>query len=156
MDEVNVEKIMEEIREELPAQEERWAKIRFEEIPWDGEAGLPAQSGQGGPFSMERLEEETDRSIQCCGIAFFRPLPGGVKGLFKRAVRKLIRFCVEPIAQEVSRFHIAAASALDSIRHFVREQRKNDRRRDEELAGLRQRVAELEERLAVLEETKEA
>jgi len=148
MNEINVEKIMDEIRAQIPGQEEGWAALRFEDIP------MADVAENGGEKTFDR--RELDKSLAAASgreqLAFFRSIPGGrVKGLAKRAVRKLIRFCVEPICLDASAFHQSVLSALQNLRRFVGEMLTQNKRRDAEIALLRAEVKELRRRIDELE-----
>lgn len=145
MNEINVEKIMEEIRARIPHEEVAEAP-RFEDIPV-----VNGGEEAGGAFVRQELEKSISELSGSWEVSFFRPLSGGVKGLFKRVVRKLIRFCVEPIAQEATAFHKGVLRALQSFRRFVAESTAQNKRRDEEIDELRAQVEQLRTRLAELE-----
>lgn len=149
MEEINVEKIMEEIRAGIPVQEDGWAALRFEDIPVEN--GSEEALGEGS-FDQREFEKCVSAASGGWQVNFFRPIPGGrVKGFFKRVVRKLIRFCLEPICIEVTAFNKAVLHSLQSLRRFVKETLAQNKRRDAELALLRREVAELRERLDALE-----
>lgn len=148
MNEINVEKIMDEIRAQIPGQEEGWAALRFEDIP----VADVGESGPEKPFDKRELDKSLALASGREQLAFFRPLPDGrVKGLAKRVVRKLIRFCVEPICLDASAFHQAVLSALQNLRRFVGEMLMQNKRRDAELSLLRAEVEELRRRIDELE-----
>ena len=148
MNEINVEKIMDEIRAQIPRQEEDWAQLRFEDIPVADET----ETGREKPFDKRELDKCVAAASGKEQLAFFRPLPDGrVKGFAKRVVRKLIRFCVEPICLDASAFHQSVMGVLQSLRRFVGEMLAQQKRRDAEVALLRAEVEELRRRLDEVE-----
>jgi len=147
MNEINIEKIMDEIRAQIPEQEEGWAELRFEDVPVEN-----GTEGLGGAFDKRELDRGVMALSACTEVEFFRPVPGGsVKSFVKRVLRKLIRFCIEPICQDISRFHRASASALRELRRFVTATGAAHRRQEEELALLRAEVETLRARVEELE-----
>ncbi len=151
MDEINVEKIMEEIRSSIPEGEASWEKVRFEDI-----RGETAASGwEGEESGAEDLERGYAECRDSWRVDFFRPIPGGRFKVFcKRVVRKLIRFCVEPITQCVSEFNKSVVRTLGALRRALGEQRREQTRRERELEALREEVALLTTRVEELEKDK--
>ncbi|MBE6970006.1 MAG: hypothetical protein E7442_07830 [Ruminococcaceae bacterium] len=148
MNEINVEKIMNEIRAQIPEQESGWAALRFEDIPMENSG----EEVSAAAFDKRDFEKSVTALAASEQVEYFRPIPGGkVKSFTKRIVRKLIRFCVEPICQEVSAFHGLLLRAFQELRRFVAETAAQNRRRDAELELLRRETEELRARLDELE-----
>ena len=149
MDDIDVEKIMDEVRAQAARERPVWEAVRFEDIPLDTDA---AGDEPGGAAAPEELERDVAEAREHWRVAFFRPIQGGrLKGFFKRAVRKLIRFCVEPVTLEVTAFNRSVARCLGSLLRFTSRQREADARRDAELEALRARADALKRRLEALE-----
>ena len=147
---INAVQIMEDIRAALPTQEEDWRTLRFEDIPVDTTESL--EQNESAPFDQTDFDLNVGGALASWQIAFFRPLPDrGIKKLFKRVVRKLIRFCLEPVTQDCTEFNGSVARSLGLLRRYMRERAAVERRYENEIARLRRRTAELEERLAALE-----
>ena len=148
MNEINVEKIMNEIRAQIPAQESDWATLRFEDIPLEN-----AGEGSGtSAFEKRNFEKAVSALAAAEQVTFFHPIPGGkVKRFVKRVLRKLIRFCVEPICQDISAFHALLLRVFRELRCFVTETVAQNRRRDVELEQLRRETEALRARLDELE-----
>ena len=148
MNEINVEKIMDEIRAQIPQQEEGWEELRFEDIPVTAEG----EEAREKPFDKREMDKSLAAASGKEQLAFFRPMPdGSVKGFAKRVVRKLIRFCVEPICLDASAFHQSVMGVLQSLRRFVGEMLAQNKRRDAEMALLRAEVEELRRKIDELE-----
>ena len=151
MENMDMEKIMEDIRASLPDSEEGWARIRFEVIPVD--AAASAEESGTGHFDQEEFDKNAIRAGETWPVPYYRDIPGGkVKVFFKRVVRKLIRFCVDPITQDVTAFQQAVSRCLTSLRRYISEQFAAQRRQEAELDQLRRQVEELTERVRELEE----
>lgn len=148
MNEINVEKIMDEIRAQIPEGEAGWEKLRFEDVPVEN-GSIPES---GGLFERAEFDQEVKRLAASCEVEYFHPIPGGkLKRFVKRVLRKLIRFCVEPICAEVTDFHKRVARSLQHMRRFVSQYRAESLRREEELEALRAEVEALRGRIEELE-----
>lgn len=148
---IDVEKIMDEIRSRIPETEEKWAELKFEDIPVDPAAG--GWESTAGYFDFGRFEESVAQTTELWPVPYYREIEGAKWTVFpKKVIRKLIRFCVEPITQSVMNFHRAVMRALSSLRHFVADQNEWQSRQEEENLQLRRQIEELEERIAALEE----
>ena len=148
---IDVEKIMDEIRSQIPETEEKWAELRFEDVPVDPAAG--GRESAPGYFDINKFEESVAQTTELWPVAYYQEIEGAKWTVFpKKVVRKVIRFCVEPITQNVMNFHRAVMRALSSLRHFVADQLEWQSRTEAENQRLRRQIAELEERIAALEE----
>ena len=121
----------------------------FDEIPLEhGGETLPIE-----PFSLDILEEELAGLHASEKIAAFRPLPDkGIKRFVKRLLRKLMKFYVEPIAQDVTNYQCSNTLAVAQLRNYIVEQKKNERRLTElerENQNLKKQLRELCARLEV-------
>lgn len=151
MENVDVEKIMEGIRNTIPDREEKWKSVRFSDIPVDASADYMGGSS-GSSFDMADLEQGVKRAAEHNTVSYFQPLEGAAYTIpAKKIVRKLIRACVEPICRCVSVFQNAASRVLNQLLNFVRAQQSENKALRTELATLRRQVKELEQRLAELE-----
>ena len=148
MNEINVEKIMDEIRRQIPAEEAGWEKLRFEDIPVENGCGAESE----GAFDRREFDHEVKSLAAQSTVSYFHPIPGGkLKRFVKRVLRKLIRFCVEPICEEVAAFQKRVVSSLQHMRRFVGRYNADCLRREEELEELRAEVALLRSRIEELE-----
>ena len=148
MNEINVEKIMAEIRAQIPGQDADWAALRFEDVPMES----TGEELSAAAFDKRAFEKSVAALGAMDTVEFFHPIPGGrIKTFAKRVVRKLIRFCVEPICQEISAFHGALLRAFQELRGFVTETVNQNKRREAEIALLRAQLEELQGRIEELE-----
>lgn len=152
MENVDVEKIMEEIRGTIPATEEKWKSVRFSDIPVDASADF--LGGGSGAFDENELEQGVKRAAEHNSVPYFYPIEGAAYTIpFKKVVRKLIRACVEPICRFVTVFQNAASRALCQLVNFVHLQQTENKALRSELVSLRRQLKELEERIAELEKS---
>ena len=135
--ELNVETVMEEIRAALPAAD-AWKSVRFEDMPTE-------VCDDGGDVRRAALTPSLDGAAGSWTVKFFRPLEGSRPvRLLKKVVRKLIRFCVEPITLSVTLFQRHAAGALFALERELKKERSERERLERELLALRERLDVLE------------
>ena len=152
MNPMDTEQIMDSIRERIPDTENGWDIVRFEDIPVSDCDGASVNTGK---FDRVSLEKSVSEAGSLSTIPYYRPIPGSrIKALFKKIIRKLIRFCVEPVAQDATNFNLATASSLRAMRRFTLEQSAADQQRDAEMEELRRRVEVLEAALAAARQEK--
>ncbi len=147
---INVEKIMEGIRNTIPSREEGWKTVRFSDIPVDASADF--LGGGSNVFDVAELEQGARRASEHNTVQYFHPLEGHAYTIpAKKVVRKLIRACIEPICRAITVFQNAAARALNQVVNFVHWQQSENQSLHAELTALRRQVKELEKRLEELE-----
>lgn len=152
MENVNVEKIMEGIRNTIPSEEEKWLTIRFSDIPVDASADF--LGGGSGAFDIAELEQGVRRASENNTVPYFHPLEGHRYTIpAKKVVRKLIRACVEPICRCVAVFQNSATRALCQLLNFVHLQQSENKALRTEISNLRRQVKDMEQRLEKLEKT---
>ena len=147
---INTVKIMEDIRSTIPEREEGWKELRFEDVPADTTEALAQDSSIG--FDRNDFDQNVGGALAAWQIPFFRPLPDGpVKKFFKRVVRKLIRFVVDPLTQDCTNFNGSVARSLGLLRRYMRERDAAELHYEAEIARLNRRIRDLETRLDELE-----
>lgn len=125
---IDIEQIMTEIREEIKAKGFVDDVTTFDEIVVEAEDG----SGFG-----DDLEQDIAMLITTGDIPWARPVLGGIKGFIMKVIRKLVRFFVVPIVLDQNEFNKRTASVISRIH----EQLKAMETLQEELDSVR---AELE------------
>lgn len=148
---VDVEKIMEDIREEIAGKKLTCDIPAAQEI-----VTLPALESN----ERQELQNEVGFLYQKSAVSAWRelhshrPVLGGIILFVKKVIRKLTKFYVEPITQDQSEWNLHCAHALSSACQLLEE-------KELELARLRgqarrqeERLSELETRLAALSGTR--
>ncbi len=145
--EVNIEKIMEEIREQIRREEGMSDIPAFEDIPLRGEEpttltewpadSTEAEKENNWPFLIKSLQYLNNNY----DIPYYWSLgPSSVKTLAKRVIRKLLKCLIAPILAMQNGFNAHAVRCLNQLRYFVEiilTRLDGDQR---ELEELRQRV----------------
>lgn len=166
---INVEKIMEEIREQI-CREEGMAEISlFDDIP-------AREKNPAGPPVESQAEAERERdwplllsSLQYVNNGYDIPYywsfgPHSPKTFAKRVVRKLLKCLIAPILAMQNAFNAHVVRCLNQLRYFVEsilnqvesnkqeldKLRQRSLHHDQELREMERRFREQEERLSAL------
>ena len=113
--EVNIEKIMDDIRAEIRAKEYSADMISFSEV-----AEKPSQNAEG--LNSNELICNLNKANAICLIPHNNPLTGNRIVVFiKRVIRKLIRFYVRPIVEQQNEFNAQTIRSLNEIGKYTME-----------------------------------
>ena len=118
MQEINIEQIMEEIRNEIKEKGLTEDMLSFEDAAGDMFAA------SSNHFSMSQFSREIDHMYERYTIAAWRPLESRPTGLVKKMIRKLTKFYVEPIANDQTGFNEHVAKAMNEMRKYIYEQER--------------------------------
>lgn len=134
--EVDVEKIMGEIRREIQMEEELKNLPSFEDIPIRGEE--PRMEPEGTidwPVLLESLYYiNTSYDIPY----YWSFSPAGIKTFLKRVVRKLLRCMLLPILEKLNQFNVHVVRCLNNFRYGTQELFARTDVQAEELARLKE------------------
>ena len=107
-------------------------------------AGMEDADAAYDPAALEMARTEMDEGA---GVLYYRPVTGSApRRFFRKALRKLLFFLLEPMAQDASRFNRAAVRAVGQLSAFAREQEEENRAKDRRIEELEKRIEELEKR----------
>lgn len=158
--EVNVEKIMEKIWEQI-RREEGMAEIpSFEEIPARGEAPVGPPTGNLTEAECEKDWPLLLASLQYVNNGYDIPYywsfgPHSVKTFAKRIVRKLLKCLIAPILAMQNSFNAHTVRCLNQLRYFVESILTRLDEDQRELEELRQYVLRQDEEIHELEELRQ-
>jgi len=157
MSEINTEKIMSEIRENISKRGYSDNVLDFEDVT------LTRAVSQECKFDIEELERDTDLANSSYIVHY-----GNISGrgtIVKRLVRKAVNFLLLPIVTQQTQFNASVVRNLNQIRNYFTAQRDNqnekpsavffnerqDDQRDILINELATRIAVLEEQVQLLE-----
>ena len=168
---VDVTKIMEEIRADIEQRGLRDEVLSFEDIPMP--ESVAVLSNDLGPFNSDALADANDYMNRCFQVQVWHPIQGtGVLGFLvvfiKRVIRKLIRFFIDPIVSDQNDFNMMTAKSANQVRNYINDNDKKVAEMEEELQSvnslleknldlmdtveaLTKRIAQLEEKISSLE-----
>ena len=111
MQQINVEKIMEEIRAEIMEKGYTADMLSFTEVP------LPAEH--------ENTTDAVERMRRSSFIAWRHPVNSGIKGMVKRVLYKLTGFIIAPVTEDQMVFNNSAVSMAEQTYAVLEIQKKN-------------------------------
>lgn len=139
MEKINVEQIMQEIRQEIKKRGLDKEVLSFEDIPFTPQR--EALDIAGDPFSLEDFIFNVDLMNENYAINPYRGVGGNpIVRLLKRIIRKFTTILVGPTATAQTNFNSFSVRSLNALRNYVIEEQKQTIR-----------MVELEKRIEVLE-----
>lgn len=121
---INVEGIMDEIRNNIKIHGSYEKKINFQDIV------NHINDNNYYDFNFQEMETNISEANQYCNIQINHNInSGGVKGrivyFVKKVIRKLIQFYIAPIVDEQREFNISSARSLMQVYNFIQNQQNN-------------------------------
>lgn len=118
---VDVEKIMEEIRQEIREKGYDASMLSFRDV--DGEEEL--LHAQEDKFRLEELERRVQEASLHAEVPWYYQAEGSLPvRLMKKVIRKLIRFAYVPIVESQNRENQALVQSLRQVMAYVKEQQE--------------------------------
>ena len=142
---VDIEKIMEEIREDI-------AKQPALDIPPFGSGaseGAAAGDNAEAPASpvMGLLKEDVQYLQNHYYHPYYSDVGGGISGFVKKVIRRLVKCIVLQLVTQLNAFNSYVADTAEVTRMAIEEQRGGVSQLKKEIAELRRRNEELSEQL---------
>lgn len=128
MEQINIEEIMEQIREEIKEKGYTADMLSFEDLPMHEECDVDILEQMRSTFYLE----------------WRRPLPSGIKGIIKRIICKCIGFVVAPITEDQTMYNRELLSLIEQQNLLMDKQQK-------EMKDLEKIIKNLNERILILE-----
>ena len=99
------------------------------------------------PFDPAALDRAFSGMDKGASVLYYRPLSGGgARTFFRKVIRKLLFFLLEPMSQDASAFNIASVRAVEQLSAFAREQAEENAKNRRRIEELEHRITELEKR----------
>ena len=136
MREINIEKIMEEIRAEI---KEKYGDeaVSFETVKKED---MPVSA-----FDLQSFREELHLANLTYEVNYYFPLPGGLKGLVKKTIRKLGAFLGLPMAQQQTDYNAKTVRMLNQLNHYIEYQEDKNKELERIIEGLEERIVRMEQ-----------
>lgn len=136
MQEINVENIMQEIREDIKRKGYTSDMLSFQEV------AIPINEGY--PYDYEELKKLVCQMDQQCYVAWARELPGNPIVIFiKKVIRILVAFLIAPISDEQNAFNGSATRVVHQLMGYIHEQNCTIIKMESEITVLKEKVAQL-------------
>ena len=142
IEQINVEQIMSEIREQIKERGYTEKELKFADVA--NSAGV----GVDGFYEFDNFKATVDQMDNRRVVQWWNPITGNpVAVFFKRFIRKCITFIIDPIVIRQNDFNNYTTSALTQISSkFELEQEYSFEQMQKKIDILEQRIEELEEK----------
>lgn len=138
MERINVEEIVEQIRNDIKERGIKDSEVLFESI-------AILNGGTGCMYNDEAYEEVLNEVNSCSMVQSYRDLLGNpIERFIKKVIRRLVAFYIESIVDDQNRFNKNVYSALVMNRMKTKED-------DEQIEILEKKLYEYEKRIIALE-----
>lgn len=137
---INVEKIMEEIRADIKEKGYTEDMLSFQDV----------KKVQATGFQYN--EQECINLVNCVNrdafIPWYRDLgQGGVKGFFKKVIRKMLVFLIAPMSDEQNRFNSDVTQTLNQFMGYIDMQNNQIEKYKKDIQLLERKIASLEDKI---------
>lgn len=122
MQQIDTDKIMEEIRDRIQKREYKPADLTFRDEAYDTITDETVAAMTGAYNEREHV-----RQLQCmeefCDVEYSRyTASGGVMGFIKKVIRRLATCAVLPVVEQINAFHGATLEAQMQMFNYIKEQ----------------------------------
>lgn len=139
MQEIDIEKIMDEIRADIREKGYTQDMLSFADVPMRRQQNQTVQDE-----TASQLADLAGRMREKSYINWRRPVPAGFKGFVKRIIYKCIGFVVAPITEEQIICNETAAESVEQLCRVMQEQKKG-------MDDMEKRIGQMERRILALE-----
>ena len=139
MIEINIEKIMEEIREDIKSKHMNDASVKFNEVTGVAEVGEVFNHNE---FKGHLHYLNTGWQIQ-----FFVEVGNGIKGAFKKLIRKMLVFIGVPITEQQTTFNAYVVRSFNEMERYICMQESRQKELEQIIEDLEDKIAELRNNL---------
>lgn len=143
---VDVEQIMQDIRNDIRLRQLDADILPFEDVEMPEEAEMPMYT----KFSIQKLDEivsmMNSRYIVSTDMLLIRS--GGIRGRIVSVVKRAVRKCIIPVVDEQNMFNIAVTKGMNMLQCMAQEVMKNRSR----IVALEKQVDACEDQIAHLQE----
>lgn len=144
MENINIEDIMAQIRQEIAEKGYKDDEIKFNDI---------ILSSVATPYNMQAYKEELEKMAESRmvlsyrDVASDRPVIGPIVTFFKKIARRIVAFYIEPIVDDQNKFNEQATTLFAQALNKFAEDEEKISELEKELYDCKKRCMALEERL---------
>lgn len=134
MKEIDIEKIMQEIREEIKEKKMQETGVDFASV-----------EGTGGKevFNHAAFRECLHHVNNEWNISFYTEVGTGIKALLKKVIRKMLVFIGVPLTEQQRNFNAHMVQTLNEMEHYICTQEEKQKELLEIIEDLEARIYEL-------------
>lgn len=148
MKNIDIEQIMQEIREDIQKRGYKEDDIDFKNITGNVKAVLGVKTD----FSEYELEQAIKGAADMHKIEYYRMIPkGGLKSFIQRSIRKIIKFMMVPMVDQQNQFNYLMIVCQRQMEAFIKEYDVQMEQKDQVIEGLEEKIFQLNKRCEALE-----
>ena len=118
MENIDIEKIMEEIRQEIKEKGYKESDLSFSDIPITDQADIEES------YNEQVLLENIRGANQSTRVDFYKPIDGGIKGLIKKIIRKMVKPIILHLCQEQEIFNAYTVRTINQLYSYNKQLEK--------------------------------
>lgn len=136
MQEINVENIMQEIRDDIKRKGYTPDMLSFQDVD------IPINEGYG--YNYDELKSLVHQMDKQCIVAWYRELPGNPIVVFiKKVIRVLVAFIIIPISNEQNSFNGSTTRVIHQLMGYIDEQNEKIKTMEAHISVLEEKTAQL-------------
>lgn len=140
MQEINVEEIMKEIREDIKNKGYTADMLSFNDVAVPNEEGYT--------YNYDELCRLVYQVNQCCSVSWARELPGNPIVVFiKKVIRLLVTFLIAPMSDEQNAFNGNTTRVINQLMGYIDAQNNKIESMEKNIEILEEKVAKLSQRI---------
>ncbi len=148
MKQIDVEKIMEEIRADIQKRGYMAENVDFENIAGNAKAILGIKTD----FSAQQLENAINSAAGNHYIEYYRMIPkGGFKSFIQRSIRKMVKFMMIPMVDQQNQFNYQTVMSLKQTEAFIKDCNMQLEQKDKIIEELEIKISQLDRCCEILE-----
>ena len=148
MKKIDIEKIMEEIREDIKQRGYKDDDIDFENITGNVKAILGVKTD----FSSYELGHAVNGAANLHKIEYYRMIPqGGIKSFIQRSIRRAVKFMMVPMVDQQNQYNYQMVVCMRQMEAFIEEYRMQIEQKNQQIEGLEEKIFSLTKRCEALE-----
>lgn len=114
MVEIDIEQIMQEIREDIKEKGYKASDLSFADIPLNQELVL-----QGGDYDEQILMNVLQEANTRVQVDCYQPVGGGLKGFMKKVIRKIMSPIMVPVVGDQNQFNASTVQTLNQMHQCI-------------------------------------
>ena len=139
---VDIEKIMQEIRQEIDENGYDEKLIRFEDVSTVGLSDI--ESFDMAQFEQVAVELPNQALVQTYWqLTSHRPVIGKLLVFMRKVIRKMVSFYIEPIVEQQNAFNVTAARGMQYAVRFAQQVQQENELLASENQALRKLISDL-------------
>lgn len=145
---IDIERIMDEIRENIKRRGYKEEDIDFENITGNVKAVLGVKTD----FSSYEFEHSLKTASSLHYIEYYRMIPkGGLKSFIQRLIRKIVKFMMIPMVDQQNQYNYHIIMCMRQLEGFTKEQQMLLDQKERAIDELEEKVFQLTKKYEALE-----